>query len=67
MIILGTASFGPGTNNPEDLIDADYTWSILPGFGTGALQSAGGHGTGVTSENATGGTATLEGDVACGN
>ena len=67
MIILGTASFGPGTNNPEDLIDADYTWSILPGFGTGALQSAGGHGTGVTSENATGGAATLEGYVACGN
>jgi hypothetical protein len=67
MTILGTASFGPGTNNPEDLIDADYTWSILPGFGTGALQSADGQGTGVTSENATGGTATLQGNVACGN
>jgi hypothetical protein len=67
MVILGTASFGPGTNNPEDLINADYTWSILPGFGTGALQSASGNGTGITSENATSGTATLEGNVACGN
>jgi hypothetical protein len=65
MIVLGTASFGPGTDNPNDLINADYTWSILPGFGTGDLQSATGHGSGVTSENATGGTATLEGNISC--
>ena len=65
MILLGTASFGPGASTPQVMIKADYPWTILPGFGTGDLQTATGQGTGETSENATGGTANLKGTISC--
>lgn len=64
-ILLGTAAFGPGTATPDSVLHSDYTWEIVPGFGTGAIASATGSGLGATQENNTTGSAAVTGNISC--
>jgi hypothetical protein len=65
MLLNVQSEYAAGTANPSDPIVGSYTWTVIDGYGTGALEGVTGSGDGISNDSADGGDGAFHGVLEC--